>query len=108
LTTIARNKQQILMTSKRAKQPSRRTKYDIWTEILGACAKMQRTKFWLTSRLGLSWKIVDESLRFLTTAKLIEASEHRRRETTKYKTTAKGQEAISVYKLLVRKYFSPH
>jgi predicted transcriptional regulator len=108
LATIARNKQQILATGKRAEQLPRRTKYEIWTEILGSCVKMQRTKFWLTSRLGLSWKVVDESLRFLTAAELIEASEPLGRETTKYKTTARGREALSVYKLLVRKFFSTH
>jgi predicted transcriptional regulator len=96
------------MTSKKAKQPPRRTKYDIWIEIIESCAKMRRTRFWLNSRLRLSWKVVDESLRFLTTAELIEASGPRGKETIKYKTTAKGKEALNVYRLLVETYFYPH
>jgi predicted MarR family transcription regulator len=56
--------------------------------------------------MRLSWKVVDESLRLLANGKLIEATK-RQSETTKYKTTAKGQEALNAYKLLVEKYFSP-
>ena len=105
MATIVRNKPQILITSKRADQLSRRTKYDIWSEILQSCIETQRTKFWLTTRLRLSWKILDESLRFLANEKLIEAIKHYS-ETTKYKTTSKGQEALNAYELLIEKYFS--
>jgi predicted transcriptional regulator len=106
MATIVRNGAQIIITSKRAEQSSRRTKYDIWSEILQSCIKTQRTKFWLTSRLRLSWKFVDDAIRFLTTAKLIEPIKHID-ETTHYKTTAKGQEALNAYELLVEKYFFP-
>jgi predicted transcriptional regulator len=106
MTTVVRNKPQILTTRKTTEQPSRRTKYDLWSEILDSCVEKQRTKFWLTSRLRLSYKVVDESLRFLTNGKLIKTTE-RQSETTKYKTTVKGQEALNVYKLLVEKYFFP-
>ena len=74
-------------------------------DVPESCTNRQRTKFWLTSRLRLSWKVVDESLRLLANGKLIEANK-RRSETTRYKTTAKGQEALNAYKLLVEKYFS--
>jgi predicted transcriptional regulator len=103
---VARNKPQILTTRKTAGQPSRRTKYDLWSEILESCVENQRTKFWLTSRLRLSYKVVDECLRFLSNRKLIETTESQN-ETTKYKTTVEGQEALSAYKLLVGKYFTP-
>lgn len=106
MATIARIKPQILITSKRADQLSRRTKYDIWSEILNSCIETQRTKFWLTSRLRISWKIVDKSLRFLENGKLIQAIKSHG-ETTKYKTTSKGQEALNAYELLVEKYFVP-
>jgi predicted transcriptional regulator len=106
LKTVANDKPQSLLTGERAGQHSRRTKYDIWSDILESCVKKQRTRFWLTSRLGLSWKVVDESLRFLTTAKLIEATKLQRKETTKYKTTAKGQEALITYRRLLIEYYA--
>jgi len=56
--------------------------------------------------LRLSWKIVDEALRFLTNIKLIEANKYYG-ETVKYQTTSKGREALTAYKFLVEEYFSP-
>jgi predicted transcriptional regulator len=99
------DKHQIVITSKRANHSTRRTKYDICSQILQSCINHQKTKFWLSSRLKLSWKVVDESLRFLTNRELIETIK-RHGETVKYKTTSKGQEALRAYETLVENYFS--
>ena len=104
MATIAKNKHQIVITSKRDNQTPRRTKYDMWSEILESCLKTHRTKYWLTSRLGMSWKVIDESIGFLTKAKLIEVIDSRN-STKKYQTTPKGQGALRTYKILINKYF---
>jgi predicted transcriptional regulator len=105
MTTIAKNNYQIV-TSRRLELGPRRTKYDICSQILESCIEKQRTKFWLASRLRLSWKIVDETLRFLANGKLIKTTKSGR-GTTRYKTTTKGREALTAYNLLVEKYFAP-
>lgn len=106
LTTTATNKLQIYIGRKSAQSSPRRTKYDVWAEILKSCTTMARTQSWLLVKLRLTTTTVKDSLNFLATAKLIEAVEEPKVSGTKYKTTAKGQQALKVYQHLVTRYFS--
>jgi len=87
------------------RNPVRRSKFEIWAELLESCARTPRTQSWLLRRVGLKTKAIKEALHFLMTAELIEEltmSEDDRRE---FRTTAKGEEALTQYYQLITKYF---
>ena len=84
---------------------ARRNKFEIWAQVLEACARTTRIQSWLLRRVGLKTRAIKEALRFLLTAGLIEQrlpSDDGRRE---FRTTAKGEEALTQYYQLVTKYF---
>jgi predicted transcriptional regulator len=91
--------------TKRTHVSPHRTKYEVWAEILESCTKTARTRCWLLSKLRLSTTVVKKALNFLIVAKLMEIIDEPKAGTAKYKTTAKGQEALSIYQLLVTDYF---
>lgn len=85
-------------------KPTRRSKFEIWAEVLEACVYTTRTQSWLLRRVGLKTKMIKKALDFLITAGLIKqlpTSEDRR----EFRTTAKGEEALMQYYQLVTEYF---
>lgn len=83
----------------------RRSKFEIWAELLEACARTPRTQSWLLRRVGLKTRAIKETLDFLVTAGLIEAQSSPDSDLGEFRTTAKGEEALTQYYQLVTKYF---
>ncbi len=83
----------------------RRSKFEIWAELLEACARTARTQSWLLRKVGLKTSAIKEALDFLVTAGLIEQLPTSDSDLGEYKTTVKGEEALTQYYNLVTKYF---
>ena len=83
----------------------RRSKFEIWAELLEACARTPRTQSWLLRRVGLKTRAIKEALDFLVTAGLIETQSSPDSDLGEFRTTAKGEEALTQYYQLVTKYF---
>ena len=104
-TVVRDGTSQVLLRHKSGEKAKRRTKYDVWSQILESCLVTRRTRFWLLSRLNLSSAALDKALSFLKTAKLIKAKKVAG-EKIKYMTTLKGKEAVEAYYFLVKNYYS--
>jgi len=104
-TVVRDGTSQVLLKYKSGDKAKRRTKYDVWTEILESCLVTGRTRFWLVSRLNLSSAALDKALRLLERARLIKAKKVAG-EKIKYMTTLKGNEAVEAYYFLVENYYS--
>jgi len=83
----------------------RRSKFEIWAELLEACARTPRTQSWLLRLVGLKTRAIKEALDFLVTAGLIETQPASDSELGEFRTTPKGEEALTQYYQLVTKYF---
>jgi len=84
----------------------RRSKFEIWAELLEACARTPRTQSWLLRRVGLKTRTIKEALEFLATTGLIERLKSLNKDLDEFKTTKKGEEALTQYYELVTKYFA--
>ncbi|MFQ6123645.1 MAG: winged helix-turn-helix domain-containing protein [Candidatus Heimdallarchaeota archaeon] len=90
----------------RAKQKRiRRSKFEIWAELLEACARTPRTQSWLLRKVGLKTSAIKEALDFLVTAGLIEQLTTSGSDLGEFQTTGKGEEALTQYYQLITKYF---
>ncbi|MFX0201076.1 MAG: winged helix-turn-helix domain-containing protein [Candidatus Hodarchaeota archaeon] len=83
----------------------RRSRFEIWAEILETCARTSRTQSWLLRRVGLKTSAIKEALDFLVTAGLIEQLPSLDRDLGEFQTTTKGEAALTQYYQLVTKYF---
>ncbi|MFQ5820225.1 MAG: winged helix-turn-helix domain-containing protein [Candidatus Heimdallarchaeota archaeon] len=83
----------------------RRSKFEIWAELLEACARTARTQSWLLRKVGLKTSAIKEALDFLVTANLIEQLPTSDSDLREFRTTEKGEEALTQYYNLVTKYF---
>lgn len=83
----------------------RRSRFEIWAEILETCARTARTQSWLLRHIGLKTSAIKEALDFLVTAGLIEQLPSSDRDLGEFQTTAKGEEALTQYYQLVTKFF---
>jgi len=83
----------------------RRSKFEIWAELLEVCARTPRTQSWLLRRVGLKTQAIKEALDFLVTAGLIENLPSADSDLGEFQTTKKGEEALTQYYDLVTKYF---
>ena len=84
----------------------RRSKFEIWAELLEACARTARTQSWLLRRVGLKTSAIKEALDFLVTTGLIEKLPSTDSDLGEFYTTSKGEEALTQYYQLVTKYFT--
>ena len=84
----------------------RRSKFEIWAELLEACVRTPRTQSWLLRRVGLKTQTIKEALDFLVTSGLIENFQSVDGNLGEFRTTKKGEEALTQYYELVTKYFS--
>jgi predicted transcriptional regulator len=82
---------------------SRRSKFEIWSELLEICAKTPRTQTWLRNNLGLKTSSVKEALRFLLARDLIQQDNNL--GSIEYITTKKGTEALLQYYHLITNFF---
>ena len=83
----------------------RRSKFEIWAELLEVCARCPRTQSWLLRKVGLKTSAIKEALDFLVTAGLIEQLPTSDSDIGEFQTTVKGEEALTQYYQLVTKYF---
>lgn len=81
----------------------RRSRYEIWSEILEVCLYVPRSQTWILRKLGLKTNSVKENINFLLERELIEI--HMQDELKLYKTSKKGEEALMLFYKLVIKYF---
>ncbi len=93
-------------TPQKTKQKAiRRSKFEIWAELMEACARIARSQSWLLRKVGLKTSAIKEALNFLTTTGLIEQLSSPNEDRHEYLTTAKGEEALTQYYQLITKYF---
>ena len=85
---------------------TRRTKYEIWAEVMEACVWEARTQTWLMRKIGLKTQVLKNALEFLVTAQLIQQIDAPKVGLYEFKTTEKGREALRKYYELVKQYFS--
>ena len=85
--------------------PSRRTKYEIWAEILEVCLKSPRSQSWIIRQLGLKTIKAKEALDFLVKRNLIELIQAENNNWDCYKTTISGKQALNDFYKLIRQYF---
>ncbi len=82
----------------------RRTKFEIWSEIIEACTR-PRTKTWLKNHLGLKSRTLNQSLEFLLARELLE--EINEFGMVNFGSTKKGVIALQKYYDLISGYFIP-
>ncbi len=88
----------------RLNRPSRRSKFEIWSEILEICTQTSRTQSWLRRNLGLKTTTFKDAMNFLLVRDLIRTVN--RFESIEYLTTEKGEEALYQYYSLITKFFT--
>ncbi len=84
--------------------PSRRGKFEIWSEIMEFCLRKPRSQTWLLREVRLKTEKVKLTLDFLLSRHLIE--EVKDESITKYHTTEKGKEALLQYYNLINDFFN--
>ena len=82
---------------------SRRSKFEIWAEVLEYCIKQNRTQTWLLRETRLKTSAIKKALHFLLSRNLIEQIEDE--DLLKYKTTERGKEVLTKFYTIVNDYF---
>ena len=92
----------------KAPPSTRRSKFEIWSELLEACAWHTRTQSWLMRRLGLKTSAIKEALEFLVSGQLLEQLNDPQVGTYEFCITEKGRIALHQYFELVETLFTSH
>ena len=82
---------------------SKRSKFEIWSEVLESCLRRPRTQTWLLRKIRLKTQTIKTTLQFLQSRDLIEQIDDF--GTIKYLTTKKGEEALIQYYNLITEFF---
>lgn len=82
---------------------SRRSKFEIWTEVLELCLRMKRTQTWLLRESRLKTSAIKETLQFLISRDLIQ--QFNEGDLIKYQTTVRGEDVLKRYYTLINDYF---
>ncbi|MFX1574482.1 MAG: ABC-three component system middle component 2 [Promethearchaeota archaeon] len=82
---------------------SRRSKFEIWAEVLEYCLRARRTQTWLLRKTRLKTSAIKETLQFLLSRNLIEKLNNEKG--IKYQTTNRGEEVLKKFYTLVNDYF---
>ena len=85
---------------------SKRSKFEIWSEVLESCLKTPRTQTWLLRQIRLKTKTIKETLSFLLSRNLIVQIEEF--ENITYQTTSEGEAALTQYYNLIVDFFKIH
>jgi len=83
---------------------SRRSKFEIWAEVLEFCLRAKRTQTWLLRETRLKTSAIKETLQFLLSRNLIEQLNDD--DIIKYHTTNRGEEALKRFYTLINDYFN--
>lgn len=82
---------------------ARRSKFEIWSEVLEFCLRAKRTQTWLLRETRLKTSAIKETLQFLLSRNLIEQINEV--DIIKYRTTERGEEVLKKYYTLINDYF---
>lgn len=82
---------------------SKRSKFEVWSEILESCLRKPRTQTWLLRKTRLKTKSIKENIQFLLSRNLVEEIEEL--DIVKFQTTDKGEEALVKYYSLIIEFF---
>jgi len=82
----------------------RRSKFEIWAEILEFCLRVKRTQTWLLRKTRLKTSAIKETLQFLLSRNLIEQLNDD--DIIKYHTTDRGEEVLKRFYTLINDYFN--
>ncbi|MFX1364926.1 MAG: winged helix-turn-helix domain-containing protein [Promethearchaeota archaeon] len=82
---------------------SRRSKFEIWAEVLEFCLREKRTQTWLLRETRLKTSAIKEILQFLLSRNLIKQLNDG--DIIKYQTTERGEEVLKRFYTLVNDYF---
>jgi predicted transcriptional regulator len=82
---------------------SRRSKFEIWSEILEFCLRKKRSQTWLLRNTRLNTNAIKENLQFLLSRNLIDQINEG--EVIKYHITDKGEDALQKFYTLINDYF---
>ena len=82
---------------------SRRSKFEIWSEVLEFCLRARRTQTWLLRKTRLKTSAIKETIQFLLSRNLIERQNEG--DLTKYQTTERGEEVLKRYYSLINDFF---
>lgn len=82
---------------------SRRSKFEIWAEILENCLRKKRTQTWLLRNSRLKTSAIRETLQFLMSRNLIQQINDG--DLVKYLTTGRGEEVLKQFYTLINDYF---
>ena len=80
---------------------SRRTKYEIWVDILESCLNESKTQSYLVRMLRLKTDHAKESIDFLMTRNLLQMKNEGKNDWIEYFTTTKGKKALYLYYKLI-------
>jgi predicted transcriptional regulator len=83
----------------------RRTKYEIWVEILEVCLNHPRHQSWILRELRLKTESVKVALKFLLERNLINQISPQDDKWVEYRTSLKGKEALSHFYALITNFF---
>lgn len=81
----------------------RRSKFEIWAEVLEFCLREKRTQTWLLRKTRLKTSAIKEILQFLLSRSLIEQLNDD--DIIKYRTTGRGEEVLRRFYTLINDYF---
>ena len=81
----------------------RRSKFEIWAEVLEFCLRTKRTQTWLLRQTRLKTSAIKETLQFLLSRNLIKQLNDD--DIIKYHTTDRGEEVLKRFYSLVNDYF---
>ena len=87
--------------------PQRRTKYEIWAEILELCLNTPLHQSMILRNLNLTTKKAQESLAFLLERDLIVQIHGENGKWFQFQTTNKGEAALEGFYNLIMNYFTP-
>ena len=82
---------------------SRRSKFEIWAEVLEFCLRAKRTQTWLLRETRLKTSAIKETLQFLLSRNLIKQLNEG--DVIKYHTTNLLEELLKRFYTLVNDYF---
>jgi len=82
----------------------RRTKYEIWVEILEVCLNHSRHQSWILRELRLKTESVKSALQFLLNRNLLNQI-NPDNDWTEYRTSLKGKEALAHFYALISNFF---
>lgn len=83
---------------------SRRSKFEIWSEVLEFCLRARRTQTWLLRKTRLKTSRIKETIQFLLSRNLIE--QFNEGDLTKYQTTERGEEVLKRFYTLINDFFN--